>query len=70
MIKEMAPAVLVAPRGPDQEEALLIETTIAEKLRKLEERYAHELLPEEERLELRERILKLRKKIETTAGRS
>ena len=70
MIKEMAPAVLVAPRGPDQEEALLIETTIAEKLRKLEERYAHELLPEEERLELRERILKLRKKIEMTAGRA
>ena len=45
-------------------------TTIAEKLRELEERFAHELLPEEERLQLRERILKLKKKTETTAGRS
>ncbi len=46
-------------------------TTIAERLRKLEERFAHELLPEEERLELRERILKLKKKAEkTTAGRA
>ena len=44
--------------------------TIAERLRKLEERYAHELLGEEERCELRERILKLRKKLETTAGRA
>ena len=45
--------------------------TIAERLRKLEERYAHELLPEEERLELRERILKLRKKAtKLEAGRS
>ncbi len=48
----------------------MIETTIAEKLRELEERYRHELFPEEERLELRERILKLKKKIETTAGRA
>ncbi len=48
----------------------MIETTIAEKLRVLEERYAHELLPEEERLELRERILKLRKKAAIEAGRS
>jgi hypothetical protein len=38
-------------------------TSVAEKIRKLEERYAHELLPTEERLELRERILKLRKKL-------
>ena len=48
----------------------MTKTTIAERLRKLEERYAHELLPEEERLELRERILRLKKKLETTAGRS
>ena len=41
--------------------------TIAEKLRRLEAEFAHELLPEEGRLELRERILKLRKKIETTS---
>ena len=38
------------------------------RLAKLEERYAHELLPEEERLELRERILRLRKKAEIEAG--
>ena len=45
-------------------------TSVAEKLRKLEERFAHELLPEEERLELRERILKLKAKTEKTAGRA
>ena len=43
--------------------------SVAERLKRLEERFAHELLGEEERLELRERILKLRKKIET-AGRA
>ena len=48
----------------------MAEKILAEKLRKLEERFAHELLGEEERLELRERLLKLRKKIETTAGRA
>jgi hypothetical protein len=48
----------------------LIEVTIAEKLGKLEEKYLHELLPEEERLELRERILRLRTKAEKTAGRA
>ena len=45
------------------------ERSVAERLKKLEERYAHELLPKEERLELRERILKLRAKTEK-AGRS
>ncbi len=45
---------------------MAVETTIPEKIRKLEERYAHELLPEEERLELRERILKLKAKTEKT----
>ncbi len=49
---------------------MTVTTTIAEKLAALEEKHRHELMPEEERLELRERILKLRKKIETTAGRS
>ncbi len=44
--------------------------SVAERLRKLEERYAHELLPEEERLELRERILKLKAKTEKKAGRA
>jgi hypothetical protein len=48
----------------------LIKATIAERLAKLEEKYLHELLPEEERLELRERILKLRNKATTLeAGR-
>ena len=53
---------LLGAAGPDQEKALLIETTIARILRELEERYHHELMGEEERLELRERILKMRKK--------
>ena len=48
----------------------MAKATIAEKLRKLEERYAHELLPEEERLELREAILKLKKKVTIEVGRS
>ncbi len=48
----------------------MAKVTIAERLAKLEEKYLHELLPEEERLELRERILKLKKKatIEAKAG--
>lgn len=37
--------------------------SIARKLAVLEERYRHELMPEGERLELRERILKLRTKL-------
>ena len=55
---------------PDQEEGLLIEKSVAEKIRELEEKYLHEFLPEEERLELRERILKLRKKATIEAGRA
>ena len=47
----------------------MIETTIAEKLAALEERYRHELMGEEERLELKELIGKLKKKTEK-AGRS
>ncbi len=47
----------------------MIETTIAEKLRELEERYRHELMGEEERLELYDLILKLKKKPATPAGR-
>ena len=42
--------------------------SVAERLRKLEERFAHEMMGEEERLELRERILKLKAKTEK-AGR-
>ena len=45
-------------------------TTIRERLAKLEEKYLHESLPEGERLELQERILRLRKKAEIEAGRS
>ena len=48
----------------------MAKTSVAERLRRLEERFAHELMGEEERLELRERILKLKKKIETMAGRA
>ena len=49
----------------------MAETSVARKLRELEERYAHELQSEEGRLEIRERILKLRKKAETVeAGRT
>ena len=47
----------------------MIEKSVAEKIRELEEKYLHELLAEEERLELRERILKLRKKATMEAGR-
>jgi hypothetical protein len=42
--------------------------SLARKLRELEERYRHELLPEEERLELRERILRLQERVEETAA--
>ena len=45
------------------------ETTIAEKLRVLEERYRNELMGEEERLELYDLILKLKAKTEK-AGRA
>jgi hypothetical protein len=45
----------------------LIKATIAERLAKLEEKHLHELLPEEERLELRERILRLRRKLAAAA---
>jgi hypothetical protein len=33
------------------------------RLERLEEKYRHELLPEDERLELRERIVRLRRKL-------
>ena len=46
---------------------MAVKTSVAEKLRKLEEKSRHELLPEEERLELRERILRLRKKLAAAA---
>jgi len=40
------------------------------RLAKFEERYAHELLPEEKRLELLEAIKRLRKRATIEAGRS
>jgi hypothetical protein len=40
-----------------------VESPDARKLRALEERYRHELLSEDERLELYDRIVKLRRKL-------
>jgi hypothetical protein len=57
-----SPGDVGASRSVSQEEKLLTETSVAERLAKLEEKYLHELLPEEERLELRERILRLKAK--------
>ena len=48
----------------------MAKTSVAERLKRLEAKFAHELLGEEERLELRERILKLKKKATIEAGRS
>jgi hypothetical protein len=41
----------------------LSKVILPEAIRLLQEKYRHELLGEEERLELRERILRLRKKL-------
>jgi hypothetical protein len=47
-----------------------MDTRVTEMLKKLEEGGRHEMLPEEEWLELRERILKLKQKATTLeAGR-
>jgi hypothetical protein len=46
---------------------MAVKISVAERLAKLEEKYLHELLPEEERLELRERILRLRRKLAAAA---
>ena len=43
------------------------ETPEERRLRALEDRYRNELMDEQERLELRDRILKLRRKLETAA---
>jgi hypothetical protein len=40
-----------------------VHPSTAEKLAKLEERYRHELIDDEERLQLRERTLRLRRKL-------
>ncbi len=47
----------------------VIETSLARKLRELEERLAHELMRGEERQELRDCILKLRKRFAVTVAR-
>jgi hypothetical protein len=45
-----------------------MDTRVTEMLKKLEEGGRHEMLPEEERLELRERILRLQERVEETAA--
>ena len=47
----------------------MAKVTIAERLAELQEKYLHELLPDEERLELRERILRLREKTQKAGAR-
>jgi hypothetical protein len=56
-------------KGLDRREIppMAVKISVAERLAKLEEKYLHELLPEEERLELRERILRLRRKLAAAA---
>ena len=59
-----------SPRPGHRRKIPVTKVSLVERLAKLEERYAHDLLPEEERLELRERILKLKRKATTLeAGR-
>jgi len=74
----MAPTVLATPRGPDQEEDLLIESSVPKErsarkrmlitLQEAEERFRHELLDDEERLLLRDRIIRLKKKLASLAA--
>jgi hypothetical protein len=74
--KETAPRVLAHPgtwpTDPQRKEATVDTTSIREPrpkvppekhLAKLEERYRHELIDAEERLELRKRILRLRRRL-------
>ena len=65
MIKEVVSQEVQLPETrPTESRGTVDTTTIAERLAKLEEKYLHELLSEEDRLELRERILKLKAKAE------
>ena len=69
----MAPAVLGTPRGPDHEEAphgqdhtrpRVDRARIMRKvLKEAEDRYRNELLPDQERLLLCDRIKRLRRKL-------
>jgi hypothetical protein len=69
----MAPAVLATPRGPDHKEShLMANTSLAQPklermcriLREAEERYRNELLDDEERMLLLDRIKRLRRRLE------
>ena len=46
----------------------IAETTIARQLHELKERYHHELLNEDERLELLEAVKRLKRKLAAAAG--
>lgn len=69
--KEMAPRVLAHPgtwpteRKPTVDERILAHsrTPTEEKLAKLEERYRHELMDDEEHLELRDRVITLPRRL-------
>ncbi len=59
----------VVPRGPDQEEKLLIKTSVVDErrirriLEEAESRYENEFMDDAERLLLLERIKRLRRKL-------
>jgi hypothetical protein len=67
----------VAPRGPNQGGKSLIESSVPEKprermhlvLQEAEERYKHELLDDEERLRLHDRIIRLKMKLAAELAR-
>jgi hypothetical protein len=73
----MAPRVLVAPRDLAHSHYLLRRTTVDtriirepdskvvadKRLARLEERFRHELMDDEERQELRDRVLRLRRRL-------
>jgi hypothetical protein len=70
--KETAPQVLEHPgtrptdtKGRTVDERILVHprTPTEEELAKLEERYRHELMDEDARLELRERIARIRRRL-------
>ena len=69
-VKLNGPAGVSAPRGPDQEEVLLITTkdTANEQLRTILreaiERFNNELMDDEERMLLLDRIRRLRRKLD------
>ena len=56
-----------APAPPSTPKAERLRTARALALKEAEERFRHELLPDEERLELLDRIKRLRRAVETDA---